>query len=99
MIYGIVTNGENNSAINYIHIPSLIIMIGGALFSVMITVDFLEGYIDGILENELFHKKRNIGYQCFFFNAGDRNRTGTVFPQQDFKSCASASSATPAYIR
>ncbi len=31
-----------------------------------------------------------------FFNAGDRNRTGTVFLQQDFKSCASASSATPA---
>ena len=29
-------------------------------------------------------------------NAGDRNRTGTVFLQQDFKSCASASSATPA---
>ena len=31
-------------------------------------------------------------------NAGDRNRTGTVFLQQDFKSCASASSATPAYV-
>ena len=30
------------------------------------------------------------------YNAGDRNRTGTVFLQQDFKSCASASSATPA---
>ena len=31
------------------------------------------------------------------YNAGDRNRTGTVFLQQDFKSCASASSATPAF--
>ena len=30
-------------------------------------------------------------------NAGDRNRTGTVSLHQDFKSCASASSATPAY--
>ena len=30
-------------------------------------------------------------------NAGDRNRTGTMSPPQDFKSCASASSATPAY--
>ena len=30
-------------------------------------------------------------------NAADRNRTGTVSLQQDFKSCASASSATPAY--
>ena len=33
------------------------------------------------------------------FTAGDRNRTGTVFPQQDFKSCASASSATPANLQ
>ena len=31
------------------------------------------------------------------YHAGDRNRTGTVLLQQDFKSCASASSATPAY--
>ena len=31
-------------------------------------------------------------------NARDRNRTGTVSPQQDFKSCASASSATRASI-
>ena len=31
-------------------------------------------------------------------NAGDRNRTGTVSLQQDFKSCASASSATPAFL-
>ena len=29
--------------------------------------------------------------------ARDRNRTGTVSLQQDFKSCASASAATPAY--
>ena len=33
----------------------------------------------------------------FSGNAGDRNRTGTVSLQQDFKSCASASSATPAF--
>ena len=31
------------------------------------------------------------------FGAEDRNRTGTVSPPQDFKSCASASSATTAY--
>ena len=32
-------------------------------------------------------------------NAGDRNRTGTVSLQQDFKSCASASSATAANLK
>ena len=30
-----------------------------------------------------------------FFGAGDRDRTGTMFPSADFKSAASASSATP----
>ena len=35
-------------------------------------------------------------FLSLFTNAGDRNRTGTVLLRQDFKSCASASSATPA---
>ncbi len=42
-------------------------------------------------------QKRNAHKSISFFDAGDRNRTGTVLLQQDFKSCASASSATPAY--
>ena len=45
-------------------------------------------------------KKRNITATVIFLsfmNAADRNRTGTVSLQQDFKSCASASSATAAY--
>ena len=33
-------------------------------------------------------------YRCIY--AGDRDRTGTIFLSQDFKSCASAYSATPA---
>ena len=33
-----------------------------------------------------------------FGNAGDGNRTRTMFPSRDFKSLASACSATPAYI-
>ena len=37
-------------------------------------------------------------FLSLFTNAGDRNRTGTVLLRQDFKSCASASSATPAFI-
>ena len=42
------------------------------------------------------HAHKHLFWRCFL-NAGDRNRTGTVLPQQDFKSCASASSATPAF--
>ena len=41
-------------------------------------------------------KKAPNSHSKLQFNAGDRNRTGTVLLQQDFKSCASASSATPA---
>ena len=36
------------------------------------------------------------GFEAVLNRARDRNRTGTVSLQQDFKSCASASSATPA---
>ena len=38
------------------------------------------------------------GFEATLNRARDRNRTGTVSLQQDFKSCASASSATPAYM-
>ena len=38
------------------------------------------------------------GFEATLNRARDRNRTGTVSLQQDFKSCASASSATRAYI-
>ena len=37
------------------------------------------------------------GFEAALNRARDRNRTGTVSLQQDFKSCASASSATRAY--
>ena len=43
-------------------------------------------------------KRASNSLDALKINAGDRNRTGTVSPQQDFKSCASASSATPAYL-
>ena len=46
----------------------------------------------------LFIKRKKEAVTASFFNARDRNRTGTVSPQQDFKSCASASSATRASI-
>ena len=45
------------------------------------------------------YTKKTLRKLNVFLNAGDRNRTGTVFPQQDFKSCASASSATPAFMK
>ena len=37
-----------------------------------------------------------IGFEALSSTAGDRNRTGTMSPPRDFKSRASAYSATPA---
>ena len=42
-------------------------------------------------------KKRRFLDVSLISSARDRNRTGTVLLQQDFKSCASASSATRAH--
>ena len=41
------------------------------------------------------YKKASVKWETFV-NAGDRNRTDTIFLSRDFKSRASASSATPA---
>ena len=55
---------------------------------------------ENIVRNALQHcNKKDLSNReiSLFTNAADRNRTGTMSPPQDFKSCASASSATPAY--
>ena len=38
-----------------------------------------------------------LGFPILYLAAGDRTRTGTKLPSRDFKSLASANSATPAY--
>ena len=43
-------------------------------------------------------KKKEIQIKFESLGAEDRNRTGTVSLPQDFKSCASACSATSAYM-
>ena len=43
------------------------------------------------------HSKKDIRKDVLFAGAADRDRTGTLLPARDFKSLASASSATAAY--
>ena len=49
------------------------------------------------ITKKLFQTSIKLMSETAFDTAGDRNRTGTMLPPQDFKSCASASSATPAF--
>ena len=47
IIFGIATNGGLRTIMNFIHIPSLIVTLGGSVFAVMIMADSLEDYLDG----------------------------------------------------
>ena len=47
IIFGIATNGGLGTILNFIHIPSLIVTLGGSVFAVMITADSLDDYLDG----------------------------------------------------
>ena len=48
IIFGIITNGGLQTIMNFIHLPSFIVTIGGAMFAVMATADSFEDYIDGL---------------------------------------------------
>lgn len=48
IIFGIITNGGLQTIMNFIHIPSLIVTLGGAMFAVLATADSFEDYIDGL---------------------------------------------------
>ena len=47
ILFGIATNGGLGTIKNFIHIPSLIVTLGGSVFAVMTTADSLDDYIDG----------------------------------------------------
>ncbi len=48
IIFGIATNGGIGTITNFIHIPSLIVTLGGSLFAVLATADSLKDYLDGL---------------------------------------------------
>ena len=47
ILFGIATNGGLETIKNFIHIPSLIVTLGGSVFAVMTTADSLDDYLDG----------------------------------------------------
>lgn len=48
IVFGIATNGGLKTIVNFIHVPSMIVTFGGALFAVMATADSLGDYLDGL---------------------------------------------------
>lgn len=48
IIFGVATNGGIGTIMNFVHIPSMIVTIGGALFAVLATADSLTDFIDGM---------------------------------------------------
>lgn len=48
IIFGIATNGGLGTIKNFIHLPSLIVTLGGSLFAVLTTADSFEDYLDGL---------------------------------------------------
>lgn len=57
IIFGVATNGGLKGLMNYIHIPSFIVTVGGALFAVMATVDSFGDFVDGFRGFFLAFKK------------------------------------------
>ena len=49
-------------------------------------------------EAQTGHRQQKNEQKVRFYGAGDQTWTGTVVTPQDFKSCASADSATPANL-
>jgi len=47
ILFGIATNGGLSTIRNFIHIPSLIVTLGGSVFAVMTMADSMEDYLDG----------------------------------------------------
>lgn len=48
ILFGIATNGGIRTIKNFVHIPSLIITVGGSMFAVLATADSFADYLDGI---------------------------------------------------
>ncbi len=48
IVMGIATNGGIGTILNFIHIPSMLVTFGGALFAVMVTSDSYRDYFEGL---------------------------------------------------
>lgn len=66
ILFGIATNGGIETIVSYLHLPSLIVTVGGSFFAVMATTDSFEDLIFGLSGfTEAFRVKgRDIDHVC-----------------------------------
>ena len=66
ILFGIATNGGMETIISYLHLPSLLVTVGGSFFAVMATMDSFEDLIFGLSGFiEAFRVKgRDIDHVC-----------------------------------
>lgn len=60
VLFGVATNGGIASIINYLHIPSLIVTLGGAMCAVLATADSFKDYLEGVKSIVYAYKKTEI---------------------------------------
>ena len=63
ILFGIATNGGLETIRNFIHIPSLIVTLGGALFAVLTTADSFGDFLDGVKSFASAFQKPSISAQ------------------------------------
>lgn len=61
IIFGIVTNGGIGTILNFIHIPSMIVTFGGAVFAVLISSESMEDFMDGLKSFRTAFSKETVG--------------------------------------
>lgn len=61
ILLGIVSNGGIKTIINFIHIPSMLITFGGAMFAVLITSESLSEFFDGLGSIRMAFSKKQSG--------------------------------------
>lgn len=61
IILGIASNGGIKTIVNFIHIPSMLITFGGAIFAVLITSESLDEFLDGMGSIRIAFSKKQSG--------------------------------------
>lgn len=74
IIFGVATNGGIRTIINFIHLPSFIVTVGGALFAVLITADTFGDFILGI---------KGFGYALFVGTTNIDGITESIYEMSD----------------
>lgn len=74
IIFGVATNGGIRTIINFIHLPSFIVTVGGALFAVLITADTFGDFALGI---------KGFGYALFVGTTNIDGITESIYEMSD----------------